>query len=200
MQRKPANRLGLRGAMEVKEHAWLKYYPWKELYDKTLESPFIPKVGDNFDARYCNQVDRLGNDTKDKYESYLRNDTLKEAFKCFTYFYLEGKEEQNFNNPHNNISNISDVYSVNMNKSLNLANSSVISGIGTSSSSPIEVKMRVDPSTNMENKFLRIKKQSNSSSTSSLLRQYRQSNVSNNSTNSSINVVKKSGSNIINNN
>ena len=44
LQRKPANRLGLRGAVEIKDHAWLKYYPWKDLYDKKLESPFIPKV------------------------------------------------------------------------------------------------------------------------------------------------------------
>lgn len=44
LQRKPANRLGLRGAQEVKDHVWLKYYPWKDLYDKKLESPFIPKV------------------------------------------------------------------------------------------------------------------------------------------------------------
>ena len=44
LQRKPANRLGLRGAIEIKDHAWLKYYPWKDLYDKKLESPFIPKV------------------------------------------------------------------------------------------------------------------------------------------------------------
>jgi hypothetical protein len=44
LQRKPANRLGLRGAVEIKDHAWLKYYPWKDLYDKKLDSPFIPKV------------------------------------------------------------------------------------------------------------------------------------------------------------
>jgi len=44
LQRKPANRLGLRGAQEIKDHAWLKYYPWKDLYEKKLESPFVPKV------------------------------------------------------------------------------------------------------------------------------------------------------------
>jgi len=34
----------LRGAQEIKDHAWLKYFPWKDLYEKKLESPFIPKV------------------------------------------------------------------------------------------------------------------------------------------------------------
>jgi hypothetical protein len=44
LQRKAANRLGLRGATELKEHAWLKYYNWKDLYDKKIEPPYVPKV------------------------------------------------------------------------------------------------------------------------------------------------------------
>lgn len=44
LQRKPSNRLGLNGAGEVKEHPWIKYFPWKELYEKKLEAPFVPKV------------------------------------------------------------------------------------------------------------------------------------------------------------
>ena len=44
LQRKPANRIGLRGAQEVKDHVWLKNYPWKDLYDKKIETSFIPKV------------------------------------------------------------------------------------------------------------------------------------------------------------
>jgi hypothetical protein len=44
LQRKAANRLGLRGATELKEHAWLKYYNWKDLYEKKNEAPYIPKV------------------------------------------------------------------------------------------------------------------------------------------------------------
>lgn len=44
LQRKPSNRLGLNGASEVKEHIWIKYFPWKELYEKKLEAPFVPKV------------------------------------------------------------------------------------------------------------------------------------------------------------
>ena len=44
LQRKPSNRLGQTGAAEVKEHSWLKHFPWKDLYQKKLESPFVPKV------------------------------------------------------------------------------------------------------------------------------------------------------------
>ena len=36
--RKPENRLGFRGANEVKEHPWIKYYPWNLLYEKKIDS------------------------------------------------------------------------------------------------------------------------------------------------------------------
>jgi hypothetical protein len=52
-----------------------------------------------------------------------------------------------------------------------------------------------NPSNNIENKFLKLKKQSNSSSTASLLRQYRQSSISQNSTTGSMSYLKqRSGS------
>ena len=48
--RKVDSRLGSKGgAKEMKEHPWLKYYPWKELENKTLPVPFIPEKRDNFD-------------------------------------------------------------------------------------------------------------------------------------------------------
>ncbi len=221
MQRKPANRLGLRGATEVKEHAWLKFYPWRDLYEKRIEAPFIPKMGDNFDAKYCNAPEKIGNDTKEKYEIYLRDDSYKHAFKNFTYYNEEIHEDlakknnnrnnssytkdMKFVNPHTNISNYN-FSPINLNKEANLT-PSVLSSRGSQGSlgytkeptSLLLEKMKLandkNPSNNIENKFLKLKKQSNSSSTASLLRQYRQSNVSQNSTSTSINNMhKRSGS------
>lgn len=92
MQRKPGHRLGLRGAGEIKDHPWLKYYPWKELYEKKLEAPFIPKSGDNFDKRYCESADKIGETTKERYEKYSRDPNFKEAFKNFTIINMNNEE------------------------------------------------------------------------------------------------------------
>jgi hypothetical protein len=43
------NRLGLNGPAEVKNHPWLRDFPWKELWDRKLKAPFIPPKEDNFD-------------------------------------------------------------------------------------------------------------------------------------------------------
>ena len=54
IQRKPVNRLGLNGPEEVKEHPWLKSFPWDDLYEKRIDSPFVPPDEDNFDQKYAN--------------------------------------------------------------------------------------------------------------------------------------------------
>ncbi|CAD8122146.1 unnamed protein product [Paramecium sonneborni] len=44
IQRKPSNRL-----IDVKNHPWLKDYPWDKLINKTLQPPYVPLHNDNFD-------------------------------------------------------------------------------------------------------------------------------------------------------
>ena len=51
LQRKPAKRLGVNGAKDVKKHIWFKNYPWNDLYNNKLISPFIPPGEDNFDYK-----------------------------------------------------------------------------------------------------------------------------------------------------
>ncbi len=92
----------MRGAAEVKEHPWLKYYPWKELYEKTLEAPFIPKLGDNFDKKYCEGPDKIGDTTKERYEKYVREENFQVAFKNFTVFNNIEETINNSNNYNNN--------------------------------------------------------------------------------------------------
>ena len=48
--RKASNRLG-NEPLVVRDHPWFKEFPWKSLYEKTLDSPFKPLNMDNFDPR-----------------------------------------------------------------------------------------------------------------------------------------------------
>ena len=107
IQRKPANRLGLRGPTEVKEHLWFKDYDWKNLYCGKLISPFQPKDGDNFDYNYCNEPDRIGANTQERYYNIMSSQRYKEVFLNFYYFNRlsakSGRERDNlkkFKNPH----------------------------------------------------------------------------------------------------
>lgn len=86
LMRKPETRLGFRkGASELKDHPWLKYYPWDELKNKTLPAPFIPEQRDNFDKRYCESVDKVSEETKLRYEEIAAGDAYRTAFIHF-YF------------------------------------------------------------------------------------------------------------------
>ena len=49
------NRLGLNGPSEVKNHPWLRDFPFQDLEDKRIMSPFIPPKQDNFDQKNINE-------------------------------------------------------------------------------------------------------------------------------------------------
>ena len=51
LQRKAEYRLGSYGFHEVKNHSWLRSFPWMELMEQRLKSPFVPVRTDNFDQR-----------------------------------------------------------------------------------------------------------------------------------------------------
>ena len=42
--------------------------------------------GDNFDAKYCNAQEKLGNNTLEKYANYLKDEGYKDAFKDFYHY------------------------------------------------------------------------------------------------------------------
>jgi hypothetical protein len=48
------NRLGLNGPEDVKNHPWLRDFPWDDLLNQRFAAPFIPPDADNFDAAYTN--------------------------------------------------------------------------------------------------------------------------------------------------
>ena len=84
--------MGLKGAHELKDHPWLKTYPWKELYNKSIPAPFIPKPGDNFDRKYCESQDIIGNSTMERYHKYVRDENFVYVFNNFTYINFDPRE------------------------------------------------------------------------------------------------------------
>ena len=86
LQRKPDIRLGNKGIWELKQHRWMKYFPWDKLINKELESPFIPQKKDNFDKRYCEANDSINIETKVRYEKYKSDIEYDNYFLNFTFY------------------------------------------------------------------------------------------------------------------
>eukprot|EP01017_Pseudomicrothorax_dubius_P043120 TRINITY_DN7127_c0_g1_i3.p1 TRINITY_DN7127_c0_g1~~TRINITY_DN7127_c0_g1_i3.p1 ORF type:complete len:239 (-),score=48.55 TRINITY_DN7127_c0_g1_i3:240-956(-) len=89
LQRKPAHRLGLNGPAEVKNHPWLKNFPWTKLANKELIPPFAPsrKEEENFDFKHMAQED-----PRDPYLELdkenallLRRDSVQALFNGYTF-------------------------------------------------------------------------------------------------------------------
>lgn len=51
LQRKPVERLGWAGMEEIKNHPWLRYFPWQDLMNGKLESP-MKRFYNHAEVRY----------------------------------------------------------------------------------------------------------------------------------------------------
>ena len=102
IERKQELRLGSKyGIKELKEHFWLKYYPWNELENKLLPGPFIPEKRNNFDKRYCESIDQIGDTTLLRYEQIALRDNYITAFANF-YYNRDDKDNINLISNNNN--------------------------------------------------------------------------------------------------
>ena len=92
LERNKNLRLGSnKGVQELKEHEWLKYYPWEELEQKILPAPFIPEPIDNFDKSYCESEEKITEETKIRYKKIYSSDAYQSAFMDF-YFNKDNKK------------------------------------------------------------------------------------------------------------
>ena len=104
----PSKRLGYNGPLEVKNHVWFKDFPWEQLYMKIIHAPYIPQNRDNFDYKFCNSIEKIGEKTKERYDKILKNNNFKTIF--YDYYYYDRKLKKNigdeikdiikFKNPH----------------------------------------------------------------------------------------------------
>lgn len=86
---------------------------WNDLYNHKLQSPFIPKLGDNFDKQYCEGQEVLGEETIARYQDYIQDSEYIDLFNNYTFI-----SNIKWNNPTNN-------YNIN-NSTLNANNSNNI--------------------------------------------------------------------------
>ena len=90
LQRKPKKRLGFNGVREIKNHAWMKDIDWELLYRKKVEAPFVPPTSkENFDKRYCEGQDNVGEETIERYELYLQSDLYGGVFANYTFVNMD---------------------------------------------------------------------------------------------------------------
>ena len=97
LQRKPDIRLGNKGIWELKQHRWMKYFPWDKLMRKELEAPFIPEKKDNFDKKYCEANDSINLETKVRYEKYKNDIDYDNYFINFTFYRIMSENDEDLN-------------------------------------------------------------------------------------------------------
>ena len=96
IQRKVENRLGYNGINEIKNHPWfLNDFNWEEFILQKMEPPFIPNIGDNFDRKYCEQKEEIGQETELVYQEIKCGKDYGSIFENYTF--------DNFNVNDNNI-------------------------------------------------------------------------------------------------
>ena len=83
IQRKPKNRLGKDNINEVIGHPWFNEFDWDNTSKKKLKAPYVPKLGDNFDKKYCLQSNKIGTDTMERYKKIMLEDNYNLVFMQF---------------------------------------------------------------------------------------------------------------------
>ncbi len=105
LERKKERRLGYNGFKEIKEHPWLINYNWDDLINKSIQPSFIPPQSDsNYDKKYCNEIEKIGDDTQKEYNTIKNKIDYNKYFDnytCNNEIFLEKKEECNDKNNKN---------------------------------------------------------------------------------------------------
>ena len=94
MVRKDTKRLGFYNDIDIKNHPWFFDIDFDELVKKKIEAPFSPKINhDNYDKKYCEEIEKVGYETNNRYEEYKANEHYKDIFYGFTFYNVD---ESNF--------------------------------------------------------------------------------------------------------
>jgi len=87
LKRKVSKRLGYNfGIKELKEHPWFNEFNWDELFNKKMKAPFLPKSERNYDKKFCNEIERISEETMERYQYYINDKNYSYLFRGYTYF------------------------------------------------------------------------------------------------------------------
>ena len=98
--RKDIKRLGYNNDLEIKNHPWFNDINFDELVKKNIEAPFLPKMNhDNYDKKYCGEIEKIGFDTNFRYEEYKANENYSDLFYGFTFYNVDESQLQIYKKP-----------------------------------------------------------------------------------------------------
>ncbi|CAI2366352.1 unnamed protein product [Moneuplotes crassus] len=86
IQRKPANRIGLNGSEELKQHIWLKDFDWDALLEKRMEPAFYPKPRPPVKPKTLTteEEERLEKENEEYYQM-CRRESLQKIFEDYIF-------------------------------------------------------------------------------------------------------------------
>ena len=100
MVRKDFKRLGFYNELEIKNHPWFYDMDFESLVKKKLEAPFLPRMNhDNYDKKYCEEIEKVGFDTNYRYEEYKANEHYQDIFYGFTFYNVDESQIQIYRKP-----------------------------------------------------------------------------------------------------
>ena len=98
--RKDAKRIGFYNELEIQNHPWFYDINFDKIVKKELISPFIPKINhDNYDKKYCEEIEKIGFETNYRYEEYKANEHYRNIFAGFTFYNVDESKYKIYRKP-----------------------------------------------------------------------------------------------------
>ena len=126
--RKADKRLGHNGIVELKTHPWMESIDWELLAQKKIKPPFVPNHSENYDKKYCEGDDEIGEETIERYQEFAQSELYPDIFKNYTFCnlsYISNYHIKRLKRFKENNINIRDIVEKNVNKVLKEENNSI---------------------------------------------------------------------------
>ena len=126
--RKADKRLGHGGIIELKTHPWMESIDWELLANKKIKPPFVPNHSENYDKKYCEGDDEIGEETIERYQEFAQSELYPDIFKNYTFCnlsYISNYHIKRLKRFKENNINIRDIVEKNVNQVLKEDNNSI---------------------------------------------------------------------------